>query len=171
MSTPAHLWSSTARLATLTAVLAVGCGPSAAIDRDGKLPPGIGGVLRADAGAGASRGDTSSLPDAARDSSAPPSPPATDAAASDARTSSRPPVIDAFPGTEASSVATACRGAGAWNPDTNYQPADRVSHGDPLHSFQCRPWPNGLWCAKATYEPANQPGAWVDAWIDEGACP
>ncbi|HEY0707821.1 MAG TPA: hypothetical protein VGG33_13540 [Polyangia bacterium] len=128
------------------------CGPDSFVDRE--ETPDIGGVLRADAGPG--RGG-SAKPDAGP------------AVTSDAGASSNRG--DAASGTRPDTTAATCQELPLWKSDTAYGPEDRVRHGNPARSYKCRPWPQGLWCSKTTYEPADEPGAWVDAWIDEGACP
>lgn len=141
-------------LGTLAVGLLSGCGPADSADR--KNEPNIGGVLRADAGV--SRGSPSGgdagargNPDSAPVSSSPPSPPSS---------------VDG-----GATRAVDCQAVAAWKSGTAYGPDDRVRHGTPAHTYKCRPWPHGLWCAMAKYEPADEPGAWVDAWIDEGVCP
>jgi hypothetical protein len=57
-----------------------------------------------------------------------------------------------------------------WTSGIEYKPDQQVTNGKPLHKYQCRPWPNGLWCAFDAYQPGEKDGPWMDAWTDLGPC-
>jgi hypothetical protein len=120
------------------------CGPTTSADRE--VPPGVGGVLRMDARPASTTNRDATIETRSR----------TDDASASASTDAAVPIE--------------CRKLAFWKAGSPYQPDDRVRHGAPAHTYKCRPWPHGLWCAMTKYEPADEPGVWADAWIDEGVC-
>jgi len=69
------------------------------------------------------------------------------------------------------SLADSCTGLPAWEEGKRYEDGDAVVEGEPLHRFECRPWPYSPWCSLIHYKPGLRTTHWPDAWIDAGVCP
>src|SRR5688500_4863429 len=109
-------------------LLVTACGPADSADR--QQPPGIGGVLRADASTPRPSSD-------ATDSRSDTSGARPDTAPSRFDTAVKPDVSGYPP--DAGTPTAACAEIPLWTPDTAYQPTDRVRHGEPPRAYECRP--------------------------------
>ena len=57
-----------------------------------------------------------------------------------------------------------------WQSGKDYVAGDVIRIG--LDRYECREWPNYLWCRQSAYNPATAPQAtWSQAWTTDGQCP
>jgi hypothetical protein len=68
------------------------------------------------------------------------------------------------------SGGVSCADAQPWMGGFEYTAGKVVKNGQPVHRYECRPFPNEGWCRFAAYEPGKQGAPWMDAWTDLGPC-